>query len=586
VSKTIKNEEIGEASTTQATEQLAELKRALKKLRVRHRNEREELLEGFGVSPDAVGQIRIQTQRDHISNLRERLKRSSVKLDKTRAALAASNERVERLQKRNQKLKARIKSKQEYYDSKKYHAQVWRDEFADLVFPGDWSVDALEDRIRSRFLGLFEERALGRALYPALKLMRSGELGHANDFLQALDRSLRIQTPVTLMQLLSYVQAAFHSRAGATDNPDLLVHFAVWGAGYTSRFLEYCLPSLLAPDNLPAIGRERRVRVLIHTDDASLEALGRAPLLHRLQEHCELDIQPYPGSLTETSSRISREDAQIGRNASYLFLGAFQSIAIDLASRARARVMLLVPDIVIEEHLFPRIDELFGHGYKIVTCQTPTIDFGRARSVLGRARRPEGSISISPEALAGLQVKHLHPAFAARCVTPGNGDFYPCAQQLFPYQDGFVIRALHYHPIAISPEALDHLEQRDLGILPADDYVLSSLVDGENVRPEEVYLPASTRDVALIGLGESDGSEFAISVDDPSKTLDAMSKAYIRMLKSRPITPFEQYCLEHRVMMSSGTQVSTQAGDLERSFFEPILEHLRTLQESTPGSAT
>src|SRR5262249_8368684 len=57
-------------------------------------------------------------------------------------------------------------------------------------------------------------------------------------------------------------------RAAHPDQDLFVISGAVWGQQYVSNFMNYCLRSLLAPGNLPALGRQGPCVVFVTTDEA------------------------------------------------------------------------------------------------------------------------------------------------------------------------------------------------------------------------------------------------------------------------------------------------------------------------------
>jgi hypothetical protein len=49
----------------------------------------------------------------------------------------------------------------------------------------------------------------------------------------------------------------------------------VWGEAFADFFTRYCVASLLEPRNVPALAREHDVTLLLYTDRATREFLGR-----------------------------------------------------------------------------------------------------------------------------------------------------------------------------------------------------------------------------------------------------------------------------------------------------------------------
>ena len=58
----------------------------------------------------------------------------------------------------------------------------------------------------------------------------------------------------------------------------------VWGASYTSQFLEISLPTLLSPGNLPALAKALPCKIVFLTSSADAADLNDHAAIHYLRE--------------------------------------------------------------------------------------------------------------------------------------------------------------------------------------------------------------------------------------------------------------------------------------------------------------
>src|SRR5207248_6642580 len=61
----------------------------------------------------------------------------------------------------------------------------------------------------------------------------------------------------------------------------------LWGERFRNYFLDLCLPTLLAPGNLPSLQTKQRSKFLICTRPEDWSALQTAPVFQLLSEHVE-----------------------------------------------------------------------------------------------------------------------------------------------------------------------------------------------------------------------------------------------------------------------------------------------------------
>src|SRR3954452_12718724 len=66
--------------------------------------------------------------------------------------------------------------------------------------------------------------------------------------------------------------------AATKDLRTVPVYFSmvVWGEAFVNFFLEFCLPTLLAPNNIPAIRHRAGSRFVLHTHESDLPVIERS----------------------------------------------------------------------------------------------------------------------------------------------------------------------------------------------------------------------------------------------------------------------------------------------------------------------
>ena len=111
-----------------------------------------------------------------------------------------------------------------------------------------------------------------------------------------------------------------------------------WGERFVDKFMNYCLPSLLAPGNIPALARKRKVVHSIVTTEADRERIVAHPAFARLREVAEVVFTCFSPEFLER-----RE--QSGYNF-YHFYGLLDHQSVFIASALQADLYLLPIDCV------------------------------------------------------------------------------------------------------------------------------------------------------------------------------------------------------------------------------------------------
>jgi hypothetical protein len=157
----------------------------------------------------------------------------------------------------------------------------------------------------------------------------------------------------------------------------------VWGYQFIGRFLEFCLPTLLAPNNIPAIARELPCRFVLLSSVADEPIIRSHPAWQKLERHCACEIRSiddlitqgnHTATITLAFERALRQSGDAMRDTCFIFLmsdylvadgslktvlrkvqsgagavlaGNFQIIAEDAAPLLRQRLDLESHEIVL-----------------------------------------------------------------------------------------------------------------------------------------------------------------------------------------------------------------------------------------------
>ena len=176
----------------------------------------------------------------------------------------------------------------------------------------------------------------------------------------------------------------------------------VWGREYRDYFLEYCLPSLLSPNNIPALDGQRPAKVLFATTAEDWDAMRETAIFRELEKHAEpvyLELPPK------------------GDRPYWLHSIVGHQMCCDLTARDKAYRILVCPDSVFSDGAIRRFHEVAIDGAEVVlslvTPLTRTDLFLKALSELGlqpqQSARDTGiPIVISPRQVVSLAMRAMH----------------------------------------------------------------------------------------------------------------------------------------------------------------------------------
>src|SRR3984885_13353800 len=90
--------------------------------------------------------------------------------------------------------------------------------------------------------------------------------------------------------------------SGRAENKDQITQVTllmpIWGYRFVGRFLEFCLPTLLAPNNIPALARALPCRFILLASAADESIIRSHPAWQKLERHCTVEIRPIDDIIT------------------------------------------------------------------------------------------------------------------------------------------------------------------------------------------------------------------------------------------------------------------------------------------------
>jgi hypothetical protein len=269
----------------------------------------------------------------------------------------------------------------------------------------------------------------------------------------------------------------------------------VWGYQFIGRFLEFCLPTLLAPNNIPAIARELPCRFVLLSSAADEPIIRSHPAWQKLERHCACEIRSiddlithgnHTATITLAFERALRQSGDAMRDTCFIFLMSDYLIADGSLKTVLRRIQAGAGAV------------LAGNFQIIAEDAAPLL---RQRIDL-----ESHEIVLPPRGLVRWSLAHLHPATVANIVNFGL-THNAHANRLFWRVDENCLIGRFYlmHPIAIHPEASDFAvgSSWDYSFVPelcpsgniaaltdSDDYLVVELqrrdYEWENLRPGPV----------------------------------------------------------------------------------------------------
>lgn len=274
---------------------------------------------------------------------------------------------------------------------------------------------------------------------------------------------------------------------------NFLFNVNFWGKSYTDLFLNYSLPSQLAPENLPYMVKHNvgDMKYRIYTTREDEQAVRDSPAFKRL---CEL-------MATEI---LLLEDIDSHEKHDRGTMTQCHAHAIDYANKNDYSIIFIWPDTVFSNNTFTTLLKLAQSGKKnvfigaLIAQTTPFLEeFDRTFTSDG------GHFSVPPRKLVALCSKHLSGQILNWFWD--SPTFYSWPQSFIFWRvpgEGILERAVHLTPFLLTPDNKDAkltYNPHDERAIDSHDYLGQAIKDFVSV-----HVVNDSDDVCIIGLNNLD----------------------------------------------------------------------------------
>jgi hypothetical protein len=252
----------------------------------------------------------------------------------------------------------------------------------------------------------------------------------------------------------------------------------LWGERYRNYFLEYCLPSLLSPGNIPELRTERPSKFLIVTTPEDWSAIAETPIFNKLKQHIEpvfVEIPPCP------AGRSGCEHMSSGHK-----------LACNMAYHDQALGLVLTPDSMLSDGTAARLQDLARAGTELVVVaalrfgEEPFFAHLSSMGVIPLQRRSD---SAQPLVISGRQMAHaavnaFHPeTLSYEWEGPYLFPIIPAAWWRVPNENGVVLHCLSWAPLLLDYSAVTHHDTSMLDGWTIDgDYLFKNMGNSKRVH--------------------------------------------------------------------------------------------------------
>lgn len=247
----------------------------------------------------------------------------------------------------------------------------------------------------------------------------------------------------------------------------------VWGRDYTIPFLEFCVPSLLFPGNLPFFASNTNSSFHIYTTKKYAKLVKRSNAYERLSKIMPVEFSIFSGV------------SQVGK---YKVMTQCHAHFIQQFSGEESAYIFLSPDVVWADGAFARILEIFNSGKKaIVGCFCRLNKETFLPQIFERFRNNGILQPINPREMVKMAMDNLHPETHELFWKKDNTlrNTFPSLMFWRVGNEGILMRHFYITPILVKPinrnlcpdAALDADYFLKTGILASDIYVVEDSDD-------------------------------------------------------------------------------------------------------------
>jgi hypothetical protein len=223
-----------------------------------------------------------------------------------------------------------------------------------------------------------------------------------------------------------------------------VVLLPVWGLAFIRQFLDFCLPSLLAPGNVPALTEALPTRFLILTRSSDMPLIATDPGWQKLARLCDAQMQNVDDLIVE------------GNHHAAVTLAYVRALRAEITRLRDTVFVFLVGDYLLADGSLRTVLGRVQRGASGVLAGSLQIPAEAALPLLPDQRAGPNELVLSPRALTEAALANLDSRIRASIVE-NNAVRDSDANRLFWSVDPHTLLGRFYllHMIAIRPEVSD-----------------------------------------------------------------------------------------------------------------------------------
>lgn len=219
----------------------------------------------------------------------------------------------------------------------------------------------------------------------------------------------------------------------------------VWGHRFVSDFLEFSLPTLLAPGNLPAVAHDLPFRVIVLTSEEDEDVIRGHPAWKHVEKICTADIEPIDDLITE------------GNYSATITLALARTIKSYGCEITNTCFVLWMSDYLMADGSLASVMSEFRNGASAIFAGNFQVT---AEDAIPSIRRSidlgSWTLAVPSRDLLAWSLGYLHPATVANFVNWGLSHNSDTNRLFWRFDEQTVIGRFYLmHPIGIRPDTAD-----------------------------------------------------------------------------------------------------------------------------------
>jgi hypothetical protein len=236
----------------------------------------------------------------------------------------------------------------------------------------------------------------------------------------------------------------------------------VWGAEYSRLFADLCLPTLLAPGNIPALAQTPGCVYQIYTTPEDRKYLEASAALATLARYIRVEFHNIHDDVGADPNRYDVQSGCYRRGMA-------------IADAVDAAMIFVNADVVMADGGIRTLRNLAESGKRAVLAMGVRLNkqAAWAEIVAGRHDPRTGTVSISASELAAIAVANLHQISRLHLYRGTEEEMHPAGLFWQVGREGLLMRCFHLHPLLVRPK---YKNTSFKGAID-DDYLLAACPD-------------------------------------------------------------------------------------------------------------